>query len=91
MVKRTPVMIEPGGGDPRGRIAEWTTPGPSPVAGLQPDPIPLIQAVKGRTVTVKLAARVLTLVSMAVGSRMVGSTATCMSQVLKLGMLKTFT
>jgi hypothetical protein len=91
MVKSTPVMTEPGSGDPRGRIAEWTTPGPSPAAGSQAFPAPLIQLVKGRTVTVKLAVRVLTVVSMAVGFRMVGSTATCMSQVLKVGMLKTFT
>jgi hypothetical protein len=91
MVKRTPVMIEPRGGSPRGRIAEWTTPGPSPVAGLQPAPAPLIQLVRPSVVTEKLAVRVLTVRSMAVGFRIVGSTATCMSQVLKLGMLKTFT
>jgi hypothetical protein len=84
MVKSTPVTIAPGGGPPRGRIAEWTTPGPSPVAGLQPLPIPLIQFVRGSTVVLKLAVRVLTDVSIAVGLRIAGSTATWMSQVLKV-------
>jgi hypothetical protein len=91
MVKSTPVMREPAGGDPRGRIAEVTTPGPSPPAGLQPLPAPLMQAVRGSTLTEKLAVRVLTDVSMVVGKRIVGSTATWMLQVLKVGMFKTFT
>jgi hypothetical protein len=91
MVKSTPVMIEPGGGDPRGRIAEWTTPGPSPPDGLQPLPAPLIQLVRGSIWMEKLAERVSTVVSIAVGLRIAGSTATWISQVLKVGMLKTFT
>src|SRR5260370_24106438 len=84
-------MTEPGGRDPRGRIAEWTTPGPSPVDGLQPLPAPLIQLVRASTLTEKFIERVLTDVSMAVGLRIVGATATWISQVLKVGMLNTFT
>ncbi len=85
------MIVEPAGGDPRGRIAEWTTPGPSPPDGLQPLPAPLIQLVRGRTIVLKLAERVLTDVSIAVGLRIVGSTATWISQVLKVGMFQTFT
>src|SRR5712691_2648408 len=82
MVRMTPLITAPTGGDPSGRTAEWMTPRPSPAAALQPDPTPFTQWVSSSSVTLKFAVRALGVMLKSTGLMAVGSVLTIMSHVL---------
>src|SRR5690349_16302401 len=90
MVKRTPLKLGTAGDPPKPWTSEWTTPGPSPLLGSQPVPVPLTQLANSMVGVLKLAVSALGAIVKLTGFTTDGLVLTIMSQALNGSIWDTF-